>query len=119
MEKWTFNYAMFYISNAVLLEFGYKTGEKIVHKVTCDAVIGLVRDKLKTNILDNFEEVQEEALKIAEIKSDELVESIDFERKKRGFIQYQTPKEDITQKAQTSFERVKEFVYEMESLLKK
>jgi uncharacterized protein (UPF0332 family) len=110
-------YSMFYISNAVLLKQGYKTGEKIVHKVTTDAVIALIRKKLKKQILESLEEVQEEALTIAEIKSDELAESLDFERKKRSVIQYQTPKEDITAKAKTSFERAKEFLYEMEQLL--
>ena len=112
-------YSMFYISNAVLLHLGYKTGDKIVHKVTSDAVISKVRIKLKETILESFEEIQEEALKIAEIKSDELAESLDFERKKRNFIQYQTLKEDIKNKAITSFKRSKEFLYEMEELLNK
>ena len=111
-------YAMFYISQAVLLELGYKVGDKIVHKVTTDGIITLVRQKLKSNILEHFDEVQAEAMRLAEIKSDNIIESLEFERRKRGFIQYQTPKEDITQKAKTSFERAKEFVYEMENLLK-
>jgi uncharacterized protein (UPF0332 family) len=32
-------YSMFYIANAVLLELGYKTGDKVVHRVTNDALI--------------------------------------------------------------------------------
>ena len=32
-------YAMFYAANAVLLHLGYRTGEKIAHKVTSDALI--------------------------------------------------------------------------------
>lgn len=39
-------YAMFYIANAVLLELGYKTGDRVVHKVTNDALIVLVTNKL-------------------------------------------------------------------------
>lgn len=57
------------------------------------------------------------ALKIAEIRSDELIESFDFERRKRSFIQYKTPKEDILDKAKVSFKRAQEFVFEMEGLL--
>jgi len=32
-------YSMFYIANAVLLDLGYKTSHKIVHKVTNEALI--------------------------------------------------------------------------------
>lgn len=110
-------YSMFYITNAVLLLNGYKTSDKIVHKVTADALIHIIRPKLKNKFLDDYEEVKEEALKIAEIKSDELVKNFDYERNKRGTIQYQTSKEDITSKAKTSLKRAKEFLFEMENLL--
>ena len=43
-------YSMFYIANAVLLELGYKIGEKIAHKVTNDALIVLVKDKVKKGL---------------------------------------------------------------------
>jgi len=101
----------------VLIKTGYKTGDRIVHKVTADALIAIVRTKLKSNLLENYEEVGEEALKIAEIKSDEIIESYDFERKKRSLIQYQTPQSDIKSKAQTSLKRAQEFLFEMEGLL--
>src|SRR3989344_5019649 len=38
-------YAMYYVANAVLLNIGYKVGDKISHKVTCDALIIFARDK--------------------------------------------------------------------------
>jgi uncharacterized protein (UPF0332 family) len=110
-------YSMFYIANAVLIKLGYKTSHRIVHKVTADALIAIVRHKLKGKFLENYEEVQGEALKIAEVKSDELIQNFDYERKKRNFIQYQTPEEDIRNKAKTSFKRAKEFLFEMEGLL--
>lgn len=110
-------YAMFYMANAVLLSLGYKIRDKIVHKVTADALIAIVRKKLKSHLIDNYEQVAEEALKIAEIKSDEVIESYDYERKKRSFIQYQTPLSDIKAKAQTSLKRAQEFLFEMEGLL--
>lgn len=78
-----------------------------------------MRKKLTLKLLSDFEEIQDEALRIAEIKSDKIIESFDFERKKRSYIQYKTPQEDITSKAQTSFTRAKEFVYEMERLIEK
>src|SRR3989344_354024 len=46
-------YSMFYIANAVLYKLGYKIGDKISHKVTSDALIIYVRNKLKENIIEN------------------------------------------------------------------
>src|SRR3989344_7362235 len=48
-------YSMFYIANAVLLELGYKTSSKVVHKVTNDALIVLVTDKIKKGLLEEYE----------------------------------------------------------------
>ncbi|MFW5852941.1 MAG: HEPN domain-containing protein [Nanoarchaeota archaeon] len=111
-------YAMFYMANAVLLRLGYKTGDKIVHKVTADALIYIVRPKLKNKILEDYEEIKDQALQIAEVRSDELVQNFDRERNKRNTIQYQTTKEDIRSKAKTSLKRAKEFLFEMENLLR-
>ena len=111
-------YSMFYMANAVLLNMGYKTGDKIVHKVTADALIYIIRPKLKKQILEDYEEIKEQALEIAEIKSDELVLNFDYERNKRSFIQYQTTKQDIRKRAETSLSRAKEFLFEMEKLSK-
>ena len=49
-------YSMYYIANAVLLEQGYKVGDKISHKVTSDAIITLVRNKLKKKLLEDYED---------------------------------------------------------------
>lgn len=110
-------YSMFYIANAVLLKLGYKIGDKIAHKVTADALIFIIRPKLKKQILEDYEEIKEQALQIAEIRSDELVLNFDYERNKRNTIQYQTTNFDISNKAKTSLERAKEFLFEMEKLL--
>ena len=80
---------MYYMANAVLYKLGYKVGSKISHKVTADALIVFVRNKLKDVLLEEFEDIQEEALEIAKIKSDELIESFDLERKKRSKFQYE------------------------------
>ena len=110
-------YSMFYIANAVLYKLGYKVGEKIPHKVTSDALIVYVRNKLKDKLIEDYEEIKEEALLIAKNKAEGLLENFDFERKKRGFIQYQTKEIEKASKAITSLDRAKTFVFEMKKLL--
>ena len=110
-------YAMFYYTNAVLLKLGYKVGDKIVHKVTSDALIVSVRKKLKESLIEEYEETKEEALNLAGIKADKIVESFDFERSKRGLIQYKTIEFEKKSKAKTSLQRAKEFAREMEKLI--
>jgi len=110
-------YAMFYYANAVLLKLGYKVGEKIVHKVTSDALIEYVRGKLKDILIEEYEEAKEEALNLAGMRADTLIESFEFERNKRSLIQYQTIEIEKQSKAKTSLQRAKEFAREMEKLL--
>ncbi len=109
-------YSMFYIANAVLYKMGNKIGSKQAHKVTVDALIALARNKLKNALLEDYEQAQEDALEIASIKADTLLESLDHERKKRSLFQYETTEEIKQTKAQTSFLRAKEFSVEMEKL---
>ena len=110
-------YSMYYIANAVLYKMGYKVGEKIAHKVTADCLIALVRNKLKSSLLEQYEEMQKEAL--AGIKADEIIQSFDYERKKRSIFQYETTEEVKQEKAKVSLERAKEFVNEMKKLVAK
>ncbi|MEK6906855.1 MAG: hypothetical protein AABW81_04515 [Nanoarchaeota archaeon] len=111
------HYSMFYIANAVLYKSGYKIGEKIVHKVTSDALIVYVRKKLKENFIEEYENAKDEALNLAGIKADSLLESFDLEKNKRSFIQYETEEVEKHSKAKTSLQRAKLFVKEMEKLL--
>ena len=108
-------YSMYYIANAVIYKMGYKVGEKVPHKVTADCLIALVKDKLTESLIEQYEEMQQEAL--AGIKADELVQSFDYERKKRGIFQYLTNESAKEEKAKTSLERAKEFVIEMKKLV--
>ena len=110
-------YSMFYVANAVIYKLGYKTGHKIVHKLTADALIALVRDKLKSAIIEDYELAKEEALEIAGNKTDELISSFDHERHKRSVFQYTTTEEIKHNKAKTSFERAKRFSTELHKLL--
>ena len=110
-------YSMYYYANAILLKIGYKVGDKIVHKVTSDALIFYVREKLKESFIEEYEETKEEALNLAGIKADAIVESFDFERTKRNFIQYRTLEIQKKSKAKTSLQRAKEFALEIGKLL--
>lgn len=108
-------YAMYYLSNALIYKLGHKIGDNISHKITADALIVFVRNKLKNKLLEDYEELQEQAL--ATIKADNLIENFDYERKKRGFIQYKTEEIEKHSKAQTSLKRAKEFFLEIEKII--
>jgi len=111
-------YSMFYIANAVLLRMGYKTGSRIAHKVTGDALLVLVLDKLKKELLEDYESMQKDAFEIASIRAEELLSNYDFEKEKRSRFQYDMFESAKESKAQLSLKRAKEFVFEMQRLLK-
>ena len=110
-------YSMFYIANAVLLQLGYKTGSKIVHKVTSDALIVLVMDKIRKGLLEEYEDAKEDALEIASIKSEEIIGFYSMEMDKRSRFQYNMTETIQEQKAGTSLKRAREFMLEMKKLL--
>jgi len=110
-------YSMFYIASAVLYKLGYKVGDKIPHKVVSDALIVFVKDKLKESLIEDYEELRDEALLLAKNKAESIVETFDFERSKRGFIQYKTKESVKVSKAETSLKRAEEFIFEMKKLL--
>lgn len=112
-------YAMYYIANAALYTMGYKVGHKISHKVTSDALIVFVRNMLKESLLEEFEAARDEALEIASLRANELIETFDLERLKRSRFQYEMTEDIKRNKAGTSLERAKRFVFEMEKLLVK
>lgn len=108
-------YSMYYLANALLYKLGYKVGSKISHKVTADALVVFARNKIKQSLIESYEDIRDEAL--ATIKSDELIEYLDYERKKRSFIQYNTPEIIKISKVKTSLERAKEFMLQISKLL--
>lgn len=109
-------YSMFYIANAVLFKIGYKVGDKIAHKVTSDALIVFARNKLKRRLIEEYEEAQSEVL--AGMRADNLLDEFDKERAKRGIFQYETTLLEKHSKAKTSLLRAKNFLFEMEKLLR-
>lgn len=110
-------YSMFYIANAVLLKYGYKVGDKVSHKVTSDALIVFVRDKLKKNLLKEYEQVEADALELMSQRADFIIRNLEYEREKRSRFQYSMDEKAKKSKALTSLERAKEFVFEMKKLL--
>ena len=109
---------MFYMANAVLLSYGYKTQDKIAHKVTSDALIFLVIDKLRKELLEDYEAIQKDALEIASTKAESVIESYSLELDKRSRFQYNMLEQTKEAKAQTSLKRASEFVFELKKLLK-
>ncbi len=109
-------YSMFYMANAILCELGYKTGDKIVHKVTYDALIVLVLDKLKKGMLENYEELQNDAMEIASFKAEEIIRNYELELGKRSTFQYNMLETTKQQKALTSLKRASEFLFEMKKI---
>ncbi len=110
-------YSMFYLTSAVLYKRGYKAGDKIVHKITADALIVYLRESLKNTLLEEYELAREEALEIAGNKADQIIDSFDLEREKRSIFQYTSTEEIKQAKAKTSFERAKIFANELRKLL--
>ena len=110
-------YTQYYVANAALYKIGYKVGGKISHKVTADALIVFVRNKLKNELLEDYEEAQGEALEIIGRKTDEIISHFDKELDKRSTFQYESTEEIKKAKAETSLKRAKEFVFEMKKLL--
>ena len=106
-------YSMFYIANALLYNRGYKIGSKIAHKVTADALMVLVRNKLTDHLIENYELTNNQAL----ILSDTLLQSYDFERIKRSVFQYESTEEIKIAKAETSLKRAEQFSKEIEKML--
>ena len=111
-------YSMFYMANAVLLSYGYKTQDKIAHKVTSDALIVLVLDKLKKELLEDYEAIQKDALEIVSAKAESVIESYSLELDKRSRFQYNMLEQTKEAKAQTSLKRASEFVFVLKKLLK-
>ena len=110
-------YSMFYIANALLYNLGYKIGNKIAHKITLEALIVYVRNKLHKSLLENFEETKDNAMNLIKNQSDEIIESFDYERLKRSKFQYELIEEIKSSKANTSFNRAKIFFNEINKII--
>lgn len=110
-------YSMYYIANAVLRDNGFEVGEEISHKVTNEALIVLVRSKLKKVILEEFEEAQNETLELTDDRVDDIIELFELEKNKRSHSQYRMQYDVRVTRSKTSLDRAKQFNFELEKLL--
>ena len=106
-------YSMFYLANALLYKIGYKIGPKVAHKVTADALIVFVKNKLRDNLIEEYELASGEALTL----SDNILQGYDLERMKRAVFQYESTEEIKASKAKTSLERAELFSKEVEKMI--
>lgn len=109
-------YSMYYMSNAVLGQLGFKVGEKMSHRITADALIVQVRDKLKNSLLQDLDEAKDEYAKIENL-TDEIIELYDLEHRKRLKSQYVMGYDAQVSKSSTSLDRAKKFDVELQKLL--
>jgi len=108
-------YAMFYMANAVLYKKGLKVGDTSAHAITANALIVYVRNSLKKSLLEEFADAMNDAQ--ATMKTGNIISSFINERKKRGQFQYSIQASLKKSKAQTSFQRAKDFVFALRKLL--
>ena len=73
--------------------------------------------ELKKELLEEYEEIKEDALELISSQVDSLLKTFDFEREKRSRFQYRMDEEIKKGKALTSLQRAKHFVFEMKKLL--
>lgn len=106
-------YSMFYIANAILCKLGYKVGEFQSHEITKHALHVFVANKLKKELLMQYEEEQVKALAIC----DTLLESYSQELIKRHDFQYDMSMQMKEAYAKTSMQRAREFVDALSKLL--
>lgn len=125
-------YSMFYMANAALSKLGLKVGDKIPHKVTQDALIVyfIKNNKLAKHLLENYIETKNEVLNVMnmaeedllkhfQLKANELIATFDYQRRKRGEFQYTIKNPTKQAVAQTSLDRAKEFIQEINKVLGK
>jgi len=125
-------YSMFYIANAAMAKLGLKVGERIVHKITQDALLVyfIKNKKLAKSFLEDYKQTksevlglmnvnEEELLKDFQIKAKELIATFGYQRNKRGEFQYDITKTAKEHVAQLSLDRAKSFIQEMIKIIEK
>jgi uncharacterized protein (UPF0332 family) len=122
-------YAMFYAATALLASQGTRATGQIVHKVTGDALIHFfVPNNKLAKLLEEYEEAEavgleligrEQLMKSMQKKADELVVAYESERKKRSKFQYDIGVEAKRGYAQTSLDKSRTFVFEVNKILKR
>ena len=115
-------YSMFYIVNALLLKNGMKLGDKIVHKVASDVFYFyfIKNKKIARELFEIYEEAKCQAMDLINYseQAEKLYQDLEYERDKRHKFQYNMTENIKRSYAQTSLKRAKEFINEIELLIK-
>ena len=127
-EIWIINssyYAMFFAATALLAKFGHKIRTDIgIHKLTYHALVHffVVDDnKLEKHFIEEYKdsvEQAEELLQLSEEKTEKIIKDLDNEIFKRKIFTYDLSKTAERTKAETSLGRAKNFVKEIEVMIK-
>ncbi|MBS3092299.1 hypothetical protein J4466_02660 [Candidatus Pacearchaeota archaeon] len=115
-------YSMFYIVNALFSKYRIKLGEKIVHKVASDVLYFyfIKNDKIAKELFEIYEEAKDQAMDLIRYseQAEKLFYDLEYERSKRHKFQYNMTENIKKEYAQTSLKRAKEFLSEMELLIR-
>ena len=125
---WVINasyYSMFFAATALLAKFGHKIRTDIgIHKLTYHALVHffVVDDnKLEKHFIEEYKdsvEQAEELLQLSEEKTEKIIKDLDNEIFKRKIFTYDLSKTAERTKAETSLGRAKNFVKEIEVMIK-
>lgn len=115
-------YSMFYMVNALLSKNGIKLGDKIVHKVASDVFYFyfIKNKKIAKGLFEAYEEAKGQAMDLISYseQAEKLFQDLEFEREKRHKFQYNMTESIKRSYAETSLKRAKDFINEIEVLIK-
>lgn len=115
-------YSMFYIVNALFSKHGIRLGDKIVHKVASDVFYFyfIKNKKIAKELFEIYEESKNQAMDLIRYseQAEKLFQDLEYERDKRHKFQYGMTESIKRSYAQTSLKRAKDFVNEIELLIK-
>ena len=115
-------YSMFYMVNALFSKHGIKLGDKIVHKVASDVFyFDFIKNKrIAKELFEIYEEAKGQAMDLISYseQAEKLFQDLEFERDKRQRFQYNMTESIKRGYAQTSLKRAKDFINEIEILIK-
>ncbi|HUS48746.1 MAG TPA: hypothetical protein VMZ91_01145 [Candidatus Paceibacterota bacterium] len=115
-------YSMFYIVNALFSKKGIKIGDKVVHKVASDAFYFyfIKNKKIAKELFEIYEEAKGQAMDLIRYseQAEKLFQDLEYERGKRHRFQYNMTESIKKSYAQTSLKRAKDFINEIELLIK-
>lgn len=127
-DLWVINasyYAMFFAATSLLAESGHRINKEAgIHALTYHALAHyfLVEDnKLEKHYMEEYKEAVDEAeelLQLSEGKISRLIEDFGREMAKRKIFTYDLGKTAERKKAETSLSRAKNFVKEIERIIK-